>query len=383
MTALAARARTPALAAFAMGLAACGPAPRAQPAASAGEVVMPPPLRLDPLASIASGTGLEWLADVHPGALLSDEAAAAQVERVFSEAAAARFRARYGGVDLLRAQEIVVAGYDGALFGAVRAAVDATDAINPGAIEAAFARRAQGVEGRVQAGSVVRFWGTVDGAREQVAVFGHQAVAIEHGQLGPLRPAVLFAEGKLQRALPAMRAEPLAALFARLQDAPPPPPVALAFYAPGPFAEPWASGLGGLLRATTAAAVAATCAATSPRPGGGAQLASGGGTRPDGGAQLAGGAGCPGLRVRVVLAGSWGADGPAAGERLAAAFRALAADPLGRLAGLDHPLAEPSLVTDDAAVELDVTLDLASLAGGIHDATGASLPEILGLSAAH
>jgi hypothetical protein len=153
-----------------------------------------------------------------------------------------------------------------------------------------------------------------------------------------------------------------------VQDAPP-PPVALAFYAPGPFAEPWASGLGGLLRATTAAAVAATCAATSPRPGGGAQPTEG--------------AGCPGLRVRVLLAGSWGADGPMAGERLAAAFRALAADPLGRLTGLDHPLAGPSLMTDDAAVELDVTLDLASLAGGIHDATGASLPEILGLSAAH
>jgi hypothetical protein len=334
---------------------ACSCAAHEAPLVAPGAPAASPPLRLDPLASIVPGAGLEWLAVVRPRELLSNEAAAAQVEPLFPEATAARFRARYGGVDLRGAEEIVVAGYDGTLFGAARVAVD------PAPIEAAFARRARDVEGRAQSNGVVRFWGTVDGAREQVAVFGHEAAAIEHGGLGPLRPALLFAEGRLQRTQPAVRAEPLAALFARLNDPAPP----LAFYAPGPFGEPWASGVGGLLRATTGVAIAAACATT-------------GVVGPP-----AAGAGCSRLQVRVVLAGAWGADGPLAGERLAAAFRALAADPLGRLTGIDHPLAGPSIATDDRAVELDVTLDLASLAGGIHDVTGASLPEILGLSAAH
>jgi hypothetical protein len=355
-------ARAIGLAASTIALVACTPPPRVEPVITTSRVAVQPALQLDPLASIAAGAGLEWLADVRPGEFLSDQAAAAQVQRIFSAAAVARFRARYG-VDPLRAREIVVAGYEGTLFGAARVEVD------PGAIEAAFARRAQDVEGRAQSDGVVRFWGTVDSAREQVAVFAREAVAIEHGRLGPLRPAVLFAEGKLQRTQPAVRAEPLAALFARLQGAPLSSQVAFAFYAPGPFAEPWAAGVGGLLRATTAAAITGACMPA--------------GTPPAGGATEASGATCAGLRVRAVLGGSWGSDAAPAGERLAAAFRALAADPLGRLTGLDHPLEGPSLLTDEAAVELDVTLDLASLAAGIHDATGASIPEILGLSAAH
>ncbi len=363
--------RTRCGATFALGLFAwsgCGAASRTAPATDAVTSVAPParPPQLDPLASIATGVGLEWLADVRPRELLAggaddaNETVAAQVKRLFPDAAADRFRERYGDVDLRQAKEVVLAGYEDSFFGAARVAVD------PTAVESAFARRAQEVEGRARSEGVVRFWGTVEGAREQVAVFGHEAVAIEHGRLGPLRPAVLFAEGKLQRTQPAIREEPLAPLFARLNE---PVPPTLAFYAPGPFGEPWARGVGGLLRAATGVAIGGwvetSCAHQST--GGPSRRASG----------------CPGLRLRVVLQGSWGSDGPAAGERVLAAFRALAGDPLGRLTSLDHPLEGPSLRTDEAAVELDVTLDLASLASGIHDATGASLPEILGLSAAH
>ena len=374
-----------------VGLVGCASPPRAStpPAAATADSQR---LQLDPLAAIAPGAGLEWLADARPGALLADEEAAAQVARLFPEAAAARFSARYGGVDPRRAAEIVLAGYEGTLFGAARLAVA------PAAIEAAFERRAREVEGRAQSQSVVRFWGTVEGAREQVAVFGHEGVAIEHGQLGPLRAAEFFARGKLRRARPAIDAEPLSALFVRLND-PAQPPSSLTFSAPGPFDEPWASGVGGLLRATTAAGVAAACVRA---PAGGMDGVTPAGTQggPDRGAPGVGheggpsgaqarpsvwghGDGCAALRVRVVLEGRWGPDGPAARERLAASFRALAADPLGRLTGLDHPLEGPLFVADETAVELDVTLDLASLVGGIHDATGASLREILGLSAAH
>jgi hypothetical protein len=301
-------------------------------------------LQLEPLVAIVSGVGLEWLLEARPRDLLADEAVARELARLIDPARAERFAARYGGVDLRQAQEVVLAGYERAFFGAARIAVA------PAKVEAAFAHRAEAVEGRAVAGGVTRLWGTVDGAREQIAIFAQQGVALEHGQLGPLRPAVYFAQGKLQRARPAIRSEPLASIAPRVADAP------IRFYAPGPFEDPWAAGMGGLFRATTAVAAAAWCV---PGPRG------------------------PGLHLRFVLAGTWGDDAQAAADRFAAAFNVLAQDPLGHLTGLDRPLEAPRVSASPAALELDVTFDLAALAGGLRAATGASLPEILGLSAAH
>ncbi|HEX3343339.1 MAG TPA: hypothetical protein VHS09_02150, partial [Polyangiaceae bacterium] len=193
----------------------------------------------------------------------------------------------------------------------------------------------------------------VGGDREQVAVLDDRAVGHERGHFGPLRAAGYFARGLLKRAQPALRAEPLVRVARLLGDAP-----ARAF-APGPFEGAWGAGLGGLLRATTAAG--ASLHVTERAPGAG-----GPGT---------GGAGA--LVLQLVLAGAGGPDAPRASERLAAAFQVFAADPLGRLMGIDHPIEEPRISGDDEALRLEVTLDPLAAARGLKAATDARIGEIL------
>ena len=130
---------------------------------------------------------------------------------------------------------MAVAGHGPATLGLARLPVE------PWRVETAFAARARTVEGRAVERGVTRFWGTVGDEREQVALFGRDGVGIEFGGLGPLQAAIYFAQGRLKRSLPALRAEPLAAAAALLGEAP------LRGFAPGPFEADWARGLGGLL----------------------------------------------------------------------------------------------------------------------------------------
>ncbi|HEY8089365.1 MAG TPA: hypothetical protein VIF09_16005, partial [Polyangiaceae bacterium] len=250
------------------------------------------------------------------------------------------FAASHGGLDLRRCEELAVAG-----FGDTALAV-ARSRFEPALVEAAFTKGALAVEGRAVEGGVVRFWGSVGGEREQIALLGGEGIAVERGRLGPLRAALYFAGGKLKRARPALRAEPLASAAALLGDAP------VRAFAPGPFAGEWSAGLGGLLRAATALGLAVTA---EPRPG----------------------AGEGALRARAVLCGAWGGDAPAAAQRLGAAFQLLARDPLGRLLGLDHPLEEPRVSGQPEALRLDVLLDPLVLARGIHAATDAKIAEVM------
>ncbi len=330
----------------AMAIAACTPSggrpDRVVPATSAPAR----PLRLDPLVDVVSGADLQWLLQAKPREVLADRDLAAVLESIASPARMDAFAQRYGGVDVRQAREVVLAGYSRATLALARVSID------PARIEAAFSERAVAIEGRAAEPDVTRLWGSVDGEREQIAIFGREAVAIESGQLGPLRAAVYFAQGRLHRARPALRAEPLAALAERVGEAP------LRGFAPGPFEGAWAAGLGGLLRVTTAAAGAAWL------------------TRPAAGAALV-------LRARLVLGGNWGADATAAGERFAAAFHGLAEDPLGQLLRVDRPLEAPRVSVDPSALTLDLALEPLALARGLRAATGANLPEILGLSAAH
>jgi hypothetical protein len=220
---------------------------------------------------------------------------------------------------------------------------------DPAHVEAAFAAQALAVEGRAIEGDVIRTWGTItpgpEATREQLAMLGLEAVALEKGHLGPLRAALAFAQGKLHRSLPALRAEPLRRAAALLGDAP-----ARAF-APGPFESEWASGLGGLLRASTAAAV-------SMWPRGSEN-------------------GTANLFFRVVLLGAWDADAPAAAERLRAAFDVLANDPLGKLMGVDHPVQSPRTTGSPDALVLEVSLDALSLARGLRAATAGTVADIM------
>jgi hypothetical protein len=294
-----------------------------------------PPLLLDPIVDLVPGAALVWLVHARMRDLLMSPVLIPGVALLAPEARFDAFASRHGGVDLRQTSELAVATFPDATLGLARLVVD------PRRVESAFAARATNVEGRAVEHGVTRFWGQVGEQREQVAVFGVEAVGLESGRLGPLRAAEYFARGKLKRVKPALHADPLAQAAAELGDAP------LRAFAPGPFAGEWSAGLGGLLGAAAAAAASLT-----PLPAGS-------------------------VAVRVVLTGAWGADGPAAAARLAAAFGVLAEDPLGRLTGLDRPLDGPRTVGRPDALVLDVALDPTALARGLRDVTDAAIPEIM------
>jgi hypothetical protein len=306
----------------------------------AGATVVAPSLDLDPLVDLVPAAGLLWLVDVRPRDLLSSLPLATVVAAAAPDDRLDIFALRHGGVDVRRADQLVLAGLGKATLGLARLPVEA------GRLEAAFAARARAVEGCAVERGVTRFWGTVGDEREQVAVFGHEGVGIEYGGMGPLQAAIYFAQGRLKRSLPALRAQPLVAAAALLGEAP------VRGFAPGPFEGEWADGLGGLLGGATAV---------------GARLR-GGAHGPDG-AQA--------VELHLLLTGAWGADAPAAATRLAASFRLLAEDPFGRLAGLDRPLEGPVATGGPDALVLDVALDPVTMSRGMRAAGGAPLAEIM------
>ncbi len=318
----------------------CGSAARAPPA-SQGTT---DDLQLDPIVDIVPAVGLQWLLQAKPRELFADDVTGPALAGILPASRLDLFARSYGGVDLRQASEVVLAGYADTTLALARVE------INPARVEAAFTTRAIAVEGRAVDHGVTRVWGTVSAARVQVAIFGRQAVAIEVGQLGPLRPAIYFAQGRLKRARPALRTEPLVNAAAGAGDGP------LRGFAPGPFEGPWAAGLGGLLRAATC--VAATVRSVRARAG-------------------------AGLGLRVLVSGAWGDDAPAAAERLAAAFQVLAADPLGHLLGADQPISPVRTNSGSEQLELDLVLDPVTLTRGLRAATGADLAEILRLAGAH
>jgi hypothetical protein len=321
----------------AMAAVACGggraSAPASAPAASG--------LKLDPLVDLVPSAGLVWLIDSRPRELASSTVLIPAIAAVLPEERLDAFAKRHGGVDLRQVHELTIAGLPESTLALARVPVAEPR------IEAAFAARASSVDGRAIEGDVTRFWGTVGTEREQVAVVGRDAIGFERGRFGPLRAAIYFAEGKLRRALPALRAEPLARAAALL-DADGPAP--LRAFAPGPFEGEWAAGAGGLLRAATAIAGAARPRERTPNGS---------------------------LWVSLVLTGGWGDQAPAAAERLRAVFGVLADDALGRLVGLRQPLDGPRVSWEKDALRLDVVLDPLALGQGLHAATDATMAEIL------
>jgi hypothetical protein len=293
--------------------------------------------RLDPLVDLVAAAGLAWVVVLAPRALFARPAIARAIADALPDAQLDVWPTKLGGVDVRLAGALVLAEFPGTTLVLARLPVD------PSEIERAFASRVL-VEGRAREHGVSRLFGSFGTERAQVAVFGRQAVALEVGHLGPLRASIYFAEGRLKRSLPALQLPPLSALAARFGDSP------IQGLAPGPFEGTWAQGAAGLLAGATAAGVS-----LSPTEG------------PRGDA----------LRARLVLAGGWGVDAPAAARRLEASFRVLADDPLGRLCALDRPLLDPVARAEPDFVELDVLLDPMALAHGIHAATAASISEII------
>lgn len=294
------------------------------------------PLTLDPLEDLVPAAGLEWLLLLQPPKL-ADVLPALQI--VVPESHFASFSARHGGIDPRRADAIAIAGYAKTTLALARMSID------PKAVEKSFVDRALHLEGRaLDHHDVVRTWGDVGGTiREQLVLFGRRGVGMEIGGFGPLRAAELFAEGRLKKASPAFRSPPLDLASSALGAAAP----ARLFFA-GPFSGEARTGLGGLLQVASAIGISAT---------------------PVG----------PSLDVRVAVLGARGTDPNAAVQRLGATYDALAQSSLGRLCGLDRPKKAPATSVSEDALFLEVQLDSSVIAKGLHDATEASVSEILKL----
>jgi hypothetical protein len=344
----------------AIASSACGGA-GATPATPSG-----PPLHLAPSTDLAQGAELSWIIDVEPRAIVAHAELLPAIDALMSRAQIASLADKNGGIDPLSLAELVVASYAseapaGQLSQETTLYI-ARGAIAPEQVEKSFRARAEIVEGRAvdrddATNAIVRTWGTVRGDRVQVATFGRDAVALEVGRFGPLRVAELFAQERLKRSVPALRVGPLARAAELLRvvagaagggDPNEDPPMRA--FALGPFEGITARALGGLLAASTAAAVSARPATIKGRSA---------------------------LACTLVLTGGWGAKADDAAERLRAAYDAFSATGLARLAGLDQPLEPVHVDALPDALRLTVALDPNALARGARAAMGAEISEIM------
>jgi hypothetical protein len=327
---------------------ACGGSTASKPAAPA-----PPPLHLTPTTDLAPAAAISWLVDVSPRALASHAELLPAIETLLPHDRVAAFGER-NGFDPLALEELTIAAYSPGVSGRPDAMLYLVRGVlNRSKLESIFRAQSGAIEGRAVdrdgEEGIVRQWGMMRGDRAQMATFGHAVAALEIGRFGPLRAAELFAQGRLKRASPALRSGSLARAAELVRDAQGADAPARAF-ALGPFEGSSAKALGGLVAASTAAAVAA-------RP------------------EIVGGKAA--FRITLVLTGGWGNDARTAADRLAAAFDALSDTPLGRLAGIDHPLDLVQVEPLPDALRLTVALDALALARGARAAMGAEVSEIM------
>ena len=339
-------------------LGGCGspPGPEVPPAPSL------PPLRTAPLSSLVAAAGLRWMLLASPRALLGVPWIPPLVDVAVSGARFDRF-AQATGIDLRALPEAVVtstvppearasaavptpaagepsvtATPDDVLFYLVRHTGD------PAAVERAFRARLTGSEKRsVDRPDLVRVSGKVGSAPQAAVLLGPDVAGFQDGgsaSRGPARIAALYAEGKLQKASPALAAEPLRSLAARLGAA------ELLAFAPGPFEGDVARGLRGLLGAATA--VGAALRPTFRQS----------------------------FQVTVAVAGDFSASAAPASQELRAAWNELASAPLGHLLGLDAPVTPAVVVPAPDALLLTIELSGRHLTEGLAKATATRVEDI-------
>lgn len=319
-----------------LALAACKASPPAAPSAPAT------PLHLEPACDLAPAAGAEWVIEAKPRQIAEIPDLIPAIGRVLPEDRLQLFTSSHGGVDLRQTKDLCLIQYKDSQLAILDVPLD------PERIAKAFDERTLEPATRTMVATnprVMRLAGRVQNEDQRVLTFGLEAVALERGaegSHGPLRATEAFAFMKLKKAAPVLKGAALKRVTAALGDAP------FRAFAAGPFDEETAKGLGGILRATTAAG--ASVAWTGHR------------------AELA---------VRVVLIGAWGDDGPAAAERLAAGANVLSGSAMGRLFGLDNPVRSPAARVENDALVLEATIDGDALAKGLHDALDADVAEIM------
>jgi hypothetical protein len=299
----------------------------------------PIPLHLEPACDLAPSAGLSWIVEAKPRAIAEIPELIPAIALVLPEDRLQMFTASHGGIDLRQTKDLCVARYKDSLLSIARVPLDGEK------VAASFESRTAKPAPRTLLAPnprVLKMTGEVDGEPQHLLIFGNEAAAIEQGKPGPLRAVEAFAFGKLKRAAPALRGVALLKAAEVLGDTP------VRVFAPGPFEGETANGLGGLLRAATAVAGSARWTGTASN-----------------------------IAMRIAVIGAWGNDAAAASERLGAAAHVLAESPTGHLFGLHHPIQGPVVRADGDALILDVTVDGAALARGLHDAVDADVMEMM------
>ena len=306
----------------------------------------PIPLHVEPACDLAPAAGAQWVIEAKPRQIAEVPDLIPAIAEVLPEERLQLFTASHGGIDLRQTKDLCLVQYKGSQLAVLDVPLD------PERIAKAFDARTTEPATRSFLATnpkVMRLVGKVNDPtapsheeEQRLVTFGLEAIALERGASGPLRAAEAFGFMKLKKASPVLKGAALKRAAEALGDAP------FRAFAAGPFEEETAKGLGGILRATTAAGVSAAWS----------------GQKAD-------------LLVRVVLVGAWGDDGPAAAQRLAAGANVLSGSSVGRLFGLDNPVRSPAAHVENDALVLEATIDGNALAKGLHDAIDASVADIM------
>ena len=314
------------------GSSACRSEPRPAPAPPVdAALATEEPLELVPAA------GLRWLLFGRPRDLLQNEAFCGACSRLVSKQRLAAFAASTG-IELRSTTSGLIAGYDLATVYGVTSLEPIADAA-----VAAFRDhlRDGGRISRPRA-RLQRVSGIAGETPEALVTVGDRVALVTVGDLTLARVIEAFALGKLARSPPALRGAALTQL------APPPAEAIAALYVPGPFIGEWTRAAHGLLGGVTALSITLVPAGK--------------------------GAG----RFHLIASGDFPAD---ASDHLSAAWSEITSSTTGRVLGLDRPLEPPAIRSTSERLELEIRLETAAIANGLHAVLSAEAWQILNLPA--
>jgi hypothetical protein len=298
-----------------------------------------PPARLateDPVELIPAA-GLRWLLLARPQALLENEAFCGECSRLLPEARLRAFAARTG-IELRKAVFGLIAGYD-------LATVYAVVTTEPVASAAVAAFRNHLRDGGRLARPHPRLQsvtGMAGAKPEALITVGERVALVTVGDLTFARVIEAFALGRLERSPTALRGAALSKLpeFTQHADA------LAVLYVPGPFVGDWSHAGHGLLGASDALSVTLAPIGTGA------------------------------ARFALHLAGDFPPD---ASERLETSWSELAESTTGRVLAFDRPLAPPQIRALPHRLELEIQLETAPIAAGLHAVLSGEAWEILNL----
>ena len=193
---------------LAAALGACAPKPA--PSTSAEHA-----FHLEPLTDLVAAPHLTWLVDAEPRVVYALPGLAVALEEVVDSARLAAFTRAHGGLDPRGLRELVYARFepDGALWagrGFVPSAVEGAELANVPYVRQ-HAREPSGL---------VRIEGRSANEATEILLFGHQGAALAQRAPFAAQVARAFAEERLKKTRPALRASPLAEVVAALGPAP-------------------------------------------------------------------------------------------------------------------------------------------------------------------